>query len=421
MPSPSSPTTISLPPSHGGSAQAGQGRLFSFADGLLRVTGPPIQITAFRLDQDRPRWRSVPPQLVVLHGPRLQRWLNAESPAGARLKRDIAWLYGLLGKDLMPSVLGLPRTAKPFLMVWLAHRVPYFRKLLIKSPFLAVLIAHRHARHGIVGTTLVEKVQQDARRPRRELMQHLGLPASSHRTLTRCRPTAADPRKLAGLQRSLGLRHLLKVWRHLPVVSRDTFRMLVNPRIAERLGEGFLRHTADMDPMGHGMNLYEIFLDMLLLEDQAGLNIPTGVFDHPAQLLKWHTQLPPHPRKRELRRLLRTEFRPSPLSDTGQSETIRQIRSGQMLLREAFALSHCATNYARLLSNGMSYMYAVYPDEGLERCTVWLSLRHNEQGHRQLELVEVRGPRNARVEPATEASLRAWLKQAHPGTGAFIQ
>ena len=418
-------------------AAAEEGRYFGVPGAINLVSGRPICVQRFSLEQDHPAWRTVDPRCVRFYPRRILRELapnrvwavsrrryrrnvsGHEVEVAQRRVRDLRWLAGLIGWGLLRQVARLPLRSGPFLLVWLAQRIEGYRQLLDDTPMLAVLIANcPEPSPSTVGLDdLALACRDECEMPRREIVVARGLPRKALTGLCKIAPAGADPLCVPGLRRTLGDSVIRKRFNHATCIGPDGIRFFSDERLFRCVSGRFLRLLAKSDRQTLSAK-YAPMLEKALALTQSGCDtLGRKMFTSPDQLSQWYERTLSQIGVATARRLQSMEFPVAPVKEV--PGTIEQIGSGRRLIQEALAMEHCCASleYVERLQKGELYLFSV-GGSGLQRCTVAVEpVLHDRVGNRRCAIVEVAGKHNAVVAARTLAALCVWAEDQEMASG----
>jgi hypothetical protein len=402
-------------------------------EGMAIISGPPVETMYLDLADDPPAWRIMDPRAVEfqvrsilrLH-PRLRHPLDIDPFATTaeiedatnvpepRTVRHFRWLRRTLGPKRVRWLQRLsPEAPSPYLLIWLAQRIPAFDDLLMQSPMLAVLIALDRSNGRLALDDYVLAVREESALPRREILAARGLPPAAVRGFARIMPAAADLTHIADLRLTLQEPAILKQWNHLERIGPSTIQILGNPRLFQCVSGRFLAELVRREPFvepGYHADCLRKF--------NVFRGIETGGrrrhrFDSLPALEAWHDELGDGIDPEEALALCGIEFPRAPFE--GEPDCIEQILTGRELLAESFAMKHCVagSDYVDAMLSGESFIFRA-GGWGLERCTIEVQCRSedelDEEGGSRYIIAEVRGRRNESISYRTLAALRIWAE-----------
>lgn len=411
----------------------GVGLYIQSLEGMAIVSGPPVETMYLDLADDPPAWSVMDPRAVEfdlhpilrLH-PRFRHPLDVDpfAPLGVsedatnvpepRTVRHFRWLRRTLGPQRVRWLKRLsPDAPSPYLLIWLAQRIPAFDDLLMQSPMLAVLIALDRSSARLALDDYCLAVREESALPRREILAARGLPPSAVRGFSRVMPAAADLTHIADLRFTLRDSAILKQWNHLERIGPSTIQILSDPKLFQCVSGRFLaelaRREVFAEPGYHAdcLRKFNVFR-----------GIETGGrrrhhFDSLSALELWHDELGDGIDPEEALAICEFEFPRAPFE--GEPDCIEQILTGRELLAESFAMKHCVagSDYVDAMLEGESFIFRA-GGWGLERCTIEVQCRSedelDEEGGARFIITEVRGRRNESISYRTLAALRIWAE-----------
>lgn len=239
------------------STAQGDGVYFGTPDLLYLFRGSPIELFVFDLRHDWPKWEIVDPRCVAIDYRKLrlqsltaqrnlrsanrsvafQNYLRSQSSPKKhqlqRLVRDIGALRMMTEPRWFRLASRFPSNAQPFLLLWLAHRIPEFAQLLAYAPMLSVMIAIGHPTTGRPSTVqeLLSRVRILSLMPRRTIAENQSFPHEAVTGLCKVTPAAADPTYLPLLREALRDRAIRKQFLHTPAVGPDLIRIFSSEQL----------------------------------------------------------------------------------------------------------------------------------------------------------------------------------------------
>lgn len=294
------------------------------------------------------------------------------------------------------------------------------------QPILAALVATAHGigdrQRSEMPAAWTATFRELARRPRREILQALGLPStrSMLRILARVASGPMEFSALWLLARQRLAPRMEKALRHLPRLTSGAVRLAASPTLSPHVGVQLLREAAEGPDNGY-ITLH--LRDTLKMADRLRRLDEIGVIRSRAHLMALHDAIlelyntRPVPMKGtggcivldEPELDTRAEAgapRPPCLPPPAGTATIEALTTPEALLQEGRELQHCVGSYDDRVGRGTCAVYRVLEPE---RATLSLAWRP-DRGAWQIE--QLRGIRNHPVGPPTEKAVRDWLAQA---------
>ena len=426
-----------LPAKNFSTAQ-GNGVYLGTPDVVYFFSGSPIELFVFDLRHDWPKWEIVDPRCVAIDYRKLRlQSLTAQRrlrPAycslalpndprrrsgrrkhrSQRLVRDIRALRRMTEHRWFRLASRFPSNAQPFLLLWLAHRIPEFAQLLVDAPMLAVMVAIGHPSTVQPSTIeeLLSMVRTSSLMPRQSIVANHSFPLEAAKGLCKVTPAAADPAYLPFLRETLRDRGTRKQFQHTSAVGPDLIRIFSSEQLLRRVSDRFLRLLAEYDVSSSRAYFAPMLEAASGLIELGDTKMQEKVFTSPQKLVEWYGSASSYVGIDDVRRLFCREFPVAPFR--GERGLIEQIRTGRQLLREALMQNICVARveeYTRRMADRECYLFSVDGSMGLERCTLQIEVEQNsENGTQSYCVVDVVGKANAPVSRRTLDSLRVWAE-----------
>jgi hypothetical protein len=227
-----------------------------------------------------------------------------------RLVRDIGALRLMTEPQWFRLASRLPSNAQPFLLLWLAHRIPEFAQLLANAQMLAVMIANDHPKTGRPSAVedLLSNIRASSRMPRRTIMKKHSFPQEAVTGLCKVTPTAADLAYLPLLRETLRNRGIRKQFLHIPVVGPDLIRIFSSEQLLCRVSGRFLRLLVEYDKSSSRAHFAPMLKAATELLNLGDTKMQRKVFTTPQKLVSWYDSASSFARNDDVQRLLYREF-----------------------------------------------------------------------------------------------------------------
>ncbi len=368
---------------------------------------------AFRF---RPSWLakeflgSRPPPFFLSEEEGCDGQLPLPFPTDESWQRGRAAIQGFF--DAIPKsvrAIVAPFPSRQWHLLSLLARCPGAVELARSAPVIAWLLANNFEFHRPAVKQPMRAARSWVRRPRRELIQWLGFPASSVKILSRIVPAAVSIRQMIALRSALADPAVLKLLGHLPIINAGVMAIVELPALRAHVEPKLLlevaaspheRVTPDCAP-----NL-EWFLDLaeeLDLPVSARRFITTrSVMSAIAEAqwlqdaLFWRRL-----RARDPLSLRHAQFPKPPFLP---SAGISPLTDAAALIEEGRVQNNCVGDCASMVIAGRFYFYRV---ESPERATLELC----KSAARGWVVGQVKAKNNGPVTGQTRAFIDAWIDE----------
>ncbi len=410
---------MQFPPNYLTTAASSNGVFFGSQVGMDFVSGPPIELYRFDLLKDNPSWDCVDPRLVDWRPRRSRRqmirirrregracWYN-------RTLRDLKHLRRMIGSGLFRSASRLPLTARPFSMVWMSHRDPAFRDLLLKTPMIAVALAHYMPSEAPVMDLddWRKACSEESLMRRRQILENRSLPSTSVGGFQRITESGADPLYLSGLSETLRDRHILKWFNHAKAIGPDLIRILANRRFLSHVTGRFLRLVGDIDSRQQHARfapMLEFVISLLKLGEARGAK--NKVFNTPQKLQECYYRIAGYVLPGDVEQLRPCQFKPSGIR--GIPGFVEPILTGEDLITQAVCMQQCcsARDYVKDLLAGHIFLFRA-SGYGIPPCTIEITdSRCYTEENVGYVLTQIAGFRNSTLPMKALSAIRVWAE-----------
>ncbi len=392
-------------------------------EGINFLTGPPISVSRFGLENDNPCWRSVDPRYVQLDLQKVRIKLaeiryscrsEDKEQRGKRRREHFRHLRTIVGHDLFRLARRLPSTAQPFRLIWLAHRSPGFNELLMDAPMIAVAVAHTPPSQEMA-LSLDDwriAVDEESQTSRRDILTRRGFPESAVGGVQRVTAQAADPRFLAPLAATLQDKSVLKLFNHTPVIGPDLLRIFSDEQLLSRVSGRFIRLVAKSDKRQrypHVASMIGASLTAIdFVESRGGKKV---TFSSPEKLKKWHNDIACHVAYEDIDKVRYYHFRAPPFK--GIPGYIEQIQTGEDLIAQAILMQQCCASpdYVIAMRNGHTFLFRAN-GFGLPSCTIEVTAieEGDNDKTRRYAVTQVAGKGNKALPARALAAIRIWAE-----------
>lgn len=388
--------------------------------GISYVTGPPLEVWRFDLAKDNPGWLVVDPRDVDFTMERLvlallDRRSGRQDPARGRIRSKLRTfshlrcLHSMIGSRVRRAVHRLPAVSKPYLQIWLAHRVPEFLQLVETVPMIASMVTANLLATHIPAGDLPNIVAEVSKLKRHKILEMNGFAAETLRGFSKVLASAADPQLLPSLRTMLQDRLVRKRWNHASAIGADAIRFFADDGLMARVTGRFLRLVQQIDTYSREPSYSRWLKNLLPLLRLLDREHGRRKFDTPYQLEELYFGDIDWDMFEAIRHL---HFPPAPWE--GVPGVFTQLSNGEDLLLHAVRLGQCIGNaeYINLLCDEKIYLFRG-AGFGVPPCTIQINIeREGGSDFRHYVITEIAGKNNAKLPPSALAAIQVWAENS---------
>ena len=422
---------------------------FQFTAGVLGIEAPLGKMRirwrpeplAEELTPGSKRWKPFSPEFRILAPDSLQSHPLAPDIVGTSDSTNMqskSAAFAAFHNEIPPAIIQTVRRFQSHqcLLMLLLHRQPDVLDLAHTNPVLAYCLANNDQFRNTGDSVALQLALGHSRQKQRALLEWLGFPGSEAmaRTLRRIPPESASPSLLRRLSYAMeGDPNLVAQLAHIPTVNAGVLELLVDRQIrplvttkllltvADQADELCIGHTADqlggalalLCEMGATIPVRPLTSIQQIARLQEQTDIAYQVY-----LRRQATERETLQRKRVRRhnavRARRSTHKgkacPYPPPPIPGTPAIVPITSATDLAHEGQIQGNCVASYLQRVLGGSCYLYRVTSPE---RATLSIAPTPGGEWRR----VEIKGPKNQKVELTTIRAVECWLRQHRLSVG----
>ena len=390
------------------------GKLYEFSLNDVTVMKGWPSMLAWKWSGHNPQWVHVRPRLKRISMRGLSREIDPDShppePGGQML---FPFAYSYVGRRAyrafwwaVPEAyreLVMPFRDRRWHMLSLLARCPGAEDLVVGNPALAFCLASNWAFHVPIVSHLLRAARSLVYKKQRLIQEWLGFPGTEavRQLLRRIPRESMTVEFLTSMRAAIQLPEVARRLSFMGRVTMDVFHLIATPEITPYVAFSLLDEVSQVRVPDAGSVMAFRILDMLNMSAELQRKLPR--LRSITQMNQLHEDLV---FDFNLRREATSAdpFPPPPLP--GKEGEIEPLETCQDLALEGRLQHHCVGSYSHAVRCGQKYIYRMLKPE---RATLAISI-----GRKGWCLWDIRGYRNAEVQPESFKAAMDWLHSQRP-------